>query len=297
MRNVTSESITEAVLGYLGEDTDPRLRETLEGLVRSLHGFVRETRITHGEWAMAMDFLKRTGEISDEKRNEFILLSDVLGVSSLVDMVNSSPQATSCSALGPFHIEGTPVRPMGADLRGEFDAEVMLVEGTVRDTDGHPIAGARVDVWQNAPNGLYSSQDPGQDTYSFHSVFETDDEGRYAFTTAHPIPYTVPTDGPAGEILRATGRNAWRPAHLHYMVIADGYQPLVTEAFPHEDPYLDEDAVLGVRDDLVFTATKGEEGTFPDGFELSGKVDGPFSRMEFNLVLSETTGSQDTATV
>ena len=287
MRNVNSDSITGAVLGYLSEDTDPRLREVLEGLVTNLHRFVRETQITQGEWAMAMDFLKRTGDITDDQRNEFILLSDVLGVSSLVDMVNSSPQATSCSALGPFHIPGTPVRPMGADLRGDFDAEVLLVEGVVSDADGTPISGAKVDVWQNAPNGLYSSQDSEQDTYSFHGVFVTDDNGRYAFTTAEPIAYNVPTDGPAGDILKATGRDAWRPAHLHYMVLAEGYQPLVTEAFPEGDPYLDKDAVLGVRNDLVFTATRQSADTFPEGFELSGRVDASYLRVKFNLVLSE----------
>ena len=286
MRNVDSDSITGAVLAYLGGDTDPRLREVLQGLVELLHGFVRETGITHAEWSMAMDFLMRAGDTSDDQRNEFILLSDVLGLSSLVDMVNSNPQATSCSTLGPFHIADTPIRPIGADLGGDFDAEVLLVEGMVSDTDGNPVPGASVDVWQNAPNGLYSSQDPGQETYSFHGVFVTDDNGRYAFTTAKPIAYTVPTDGPAGEILRATGRDAWRPAHLHYMVLAEGYQPLVTEAFPDDDPYLDKDAVFGVREDLLFSCTRAEAATFPTGFELSGSVDSPYSRVEFNLVLS-----------
>jgi hydroxyquinol 1,2-dioxygenase len=286
MRTVNSNNVTDTVLGYLGEDTDPRLREVLEGLVSNLHRFVRDARITHDEWAMAIDFLKRTGDITDDKRNEFILLSDVLGVSSLVDMINSRPPATSCSTLGPFHIAGTPVRPMGADLKGNFEAEVLLVEGRVRDTDNNPISGAKVDVWQNAPNGMYSSQDTDQDTYSFHGVFVTDENGRYAFTTAQPIAYTVPTDGPAGEILNATGRDAWRPAHLHYMVLADGYQPLVTEAFPDDDPYLDKDAVLGVREDLVFIVKKQSANSFPEGFELSGNVDEPYARIEFDLVLS-----------
>lgn len=286
MRTVNSNNVTDTVLGYLGEDTDPRLREVLEGLVSNLHRFVRDARITHDEWAMAIDFLKRTGDITDEKRNEFILLSDILGVSSLVDMVNSSPAATSSSTLGPFHIAGTPVRPMGADLKGDFEAEVVLVEGLVCDTDNKPIAGAKVDVWQNAPNGLYSSQDSNQDTYSFHGVFVTDDSGRYAFTTAQPKPYKVPTDGPAGEILVATGRNAWRPAHLHFMVLAEGYQPLVTEAFPDDDPYLDEDAVLGVRDDLLFEVKNGAAGSFPEGFEISGEVVGAYTRIEFDLILS-----------
>lgn len=287
MRTLNSKNITEVVLNSLGEDTDPRLREILQGLVTNLHGFVRDTQVTHSEWAMAMDFLKRSGDISDDKRNEFILLSDVLGVSSLVDLVNSNPQSTSCSALGPFHIANSPVRNLGADLKGDFDAEVLLVEGRVCDAEGNPVSGARVDVWQNAPNGLYSSQDPEQDTYSFHGVFVTDENGRYFFTTTQPIAYTVPTDGPAGEILNATARNAWRPAHLHYRVLADGFAPLVTEAFPDGDPYLNQDAVLGVRDDLVFTVNREDASLFPEGFELSGKVDGPYARIEFNLILSK----------
>lgn len=287
MRTLDETNITDVVLSHLGEDTDPRLREILQGLVTHLHCFVRDTHITHREWALAIDFLKRSGEITDGMRNEFILLSDVLGVSSLVDLINSTPQATSCSALGPFHIADTPVRTFGADLKGDFDSEVMLVKGQVCDTDNTPISGATVDVWQNAPNGMYSSQDPNQDTYSFHGVFVTDESGRYAFTTARPLAYTVPTDGPAGEILHSTGRNAWRPAHLHYMVRADGFLPLVTEAFPDDDPYLDKDAIFGVRDDLVFSVKRADASSFPQGFELTGKVDAPYAQVEFDFILSK----------
>ena len=218
-------------------------------------------------------------------RNEFILLSDVLGVSSLVDMVNSHPEGTSSSVLGPFHISGAPVRPMGGDLKGDFEGEIVVVEGHVRDTEGKPIAGAKVDIWQTAPNGMYSSQDPNQETYSFHGIFLTDENGRYAFTTVRPVAYTVPTDGPVGQILNATGRHPWRPSHLHYMVLADGFRPLVTEVFADDDPYLDQDTVFGVREDLVVHYQPQTADSFPAGFELSGKVKEPYLRVDFDVVL------------
>lgn len=285
MRTVNSNNITETFLGYFGKDTDPRVREVMESLAHHLHSFIREAKITHEEWNKALDFLKWAGDITDDKRNEFILLSDVLGVSSLVDMVNSHPVGTSSSVLGPFHIAGAPVRPMGADLKGDFEGDIILVEGYVRDIEGKPVAGAKVDIWQTAPNGMYSSQDPDQDTYSFHGIFETDENGRYAFTTVRPVSYTVPTDGPVGEILNATGRHPWRPSHLHYMVLADGFRPLVTEVFPDDDPYLDEDTVFGVREDLVISYQAQEAGSFPEGFELSGKVDGAYYRVDFDVVM------------
>ena len=239
MRNVNRDNITATFLSYFGPDTDPRLRQVMHSLATHLHDFVRETRLTHEEWSRALAFLKATGNITDDQRNEFVLLSDVLGVSSLVDMVNSAEGGTSSSVLGPFHIAGAPPLATGADLKGEHDGEVLLVEGRVRNVAGEPLAGANIDVWQTAPNGLYSSQDPQQDRYSFRGVLTADDSGYYAFTTAKPVAYTVPTDGPVGEILRATGRHPWRPSHLHYIVTVDGYRPLVTEVFPDDDPYLD----------------------------------------------------------
>jgi protocatechuate 3,4-dioxygenase beta subunit len=287
MRTVNQNNITETFLGYFGQDTDPRVREVMTSLAIHLHGFIRETRITHAEWIKALEFLKWAGGITDDKRNEFILLSDVLGVSSLVDMINSNPAGTSSSVLGPFHIAGAPMRAMGADLKGDFEGEVVLVEGHVRDPQGKPIAGAKVDIWQTAPNGMYSSQDPNQETYSFHGIFVADQNGRYAFTTVRPVAYTVPTDGPVGEILNATGRHPWRPSHLHYLVQADGFRPLVTEVFPDDDPYLDEDTVFGVREDLVVSYQPQPAGSFPAGFELSGKVKGPYSRLDFDVVLTK----------
>lgn len=285
MRSVTRDNITDAFAGYLGPDTDPRLRFLMARLAQHLHDFARETRLTHDEWRKGLEVLRRTGDITTDERNEFVLLSDLLGLSSLVDMLHSPEGGTSSSVLGPFHIAGAPPLPVGGDLKGDFVGEVVLVEGTVRDPSGAPIPGVELDVWQTAPNGLYSSQDPAQATYSFHGLLTAGADGRYAFTTVRPVPYEVPTDGPAGELLRATGRHAWRPSHLHFIIKAPGFRSLVTEVFPDDDPYLDEDAVFGVRDDLIMHYEPQSAGSFPEGFALSGKVDGTWSRVTFDLTL------------
>ena len=287
MRNVTKDNITDAFMGYMAADTDPRLREILEGLVKHLHAFAKDVNLTHAEWNEGMQFLERTGEICDHERHEFVLLSDLLGLSSLVDMMHNRTEGTSSSVLGPFHITGSPPLAVGADMRRDYDAAVLLVEGRIKNTNGDPIPGATLDIWQTAPNGLYSSQDADQDTYSFHGLQTVGADGRYAFTTVKPVEYEVPTDGPGGTLLRATGRHAWRPSHLHFIVEAEGYRPLVTEVFADDDRYLDQDAVFGVREDLVMHYDDQPAGTFPaEGFDLSGKVDGPWLKADFDMVLT-----------
>lgn len=289
MRDVTKDNITDVFMDYMGPDMDPRLREVLSSLVRHLHDFAREVNLTHEEWNKGIAFLEAAGEISDEERHEFVLLSDVLGLSSLVDMLHSSPEGTSSSVLGPFHITGSPPLPLGGDLRKDFDDTVLLVEGTIRDPQGNPIPGATLDIWQTAPNGLYSSQDPDQDTYSFHGIQTVGADGRYRFTSVRPVEYTVPSDGPVGDILRACGRHPWRPSHLHFIVEAEGFKPLVTEVFAADDPYLDQDTVFGVRKDLVMAYQTMPAGSFPsEGFELSGKVDGSYLKVDFDLTLVRT---------
>lgn len=286
MRNVTADNITEVFTGYFGEETDPRVREVLSSLAQHLHDFTREVNLTHDEWRKGLEFLEWAGKITTPERNEFVLLSDVLGLSSLVDMLHSVPGATSSSVLGPFHVSNPPPLEIGGDMKRDFEGEVLLVEGHVRDMDGNPLAGATIDIWQTAPNGMYSSQDPDQDIHSFHALMTTDGNGRYAFTTVRPVSYTVPNDGPVGQILDAAGRHPWRPSHLHYIASAKGFRSLVTEVFPDDDPYLDEDTVFGVRDDLVMTYVKQPEGSFPEGFELSGKVPGVYSRVDFDFILA-----------
>ncbi len=286
MRDVTKDNITDVFMSYMGEDMNPRLREVLSSLVKHLHAFARETNLTHEEWNTGIAFLEKAGEISDAERHEFVLLSDVLGLSSLVDMLHNRPEGTSSSVLGPFHITGSPDLAVGADMRKDFDDTVLLVEGIVKDPDGNPIPGATLDIWQTAPNGLYSSQDPDQDTYSFHGLQKVGDDGRYAFTSVRPVEYTVPSDGPVGDILRACGRHPWRPSHLHFIAEAEGFRPLVTEVFPEDDKYLDNDTVFGVRKDLVMTYVPMPAGSFPEeGYELSGKVPGDYLKVNFDLTL------------
>ncbi|UWR08473.1 dioxygenase [Ruegeria sp. B32] len=287
MRSVTKDNITDVFMGYLSKDTNQRMREIMGSLVKHLHDFARETNLTHDEWRAGIAFLEGCAAVETEDRHEFVLASDVLGLSSLVDMLHSSPDATSSSVLGPFHVSGAPPLPIGGDMKRNYGGLVLLAEGVIRDTKGNPIAGAELDIWQTAPNGLYASQDEEQDIYSFHGLMTVGSDGRYAFTTVKPVEYTVPSDGPVGDILRACGRHPWRPSHLHYIVKAPGYRTLVTEIFPDDDPYLDEDTVFGVRDDLVMTYVERPASEFPDGMELSGKIHEPFLHVNFDVTLAK----------
>ncbi|WP_171126188.1 MULTISPECIES: dioxygenase [Ruegeria] len=286
MRSVTKDNITDVFMGYLSKDTDPRMREIMGSLVKHLHDFARETNLTHDEWRAGIAFLEGCAAVETEDRHEFVLASDVLGLSSLVDMLHSSPDATSSSVLGPFHVSGAPPLPMGGDMKRHYGGSVLLAEGIIRDTAGNPIAGAELDIWQTAPNGLYASQDEEQDTYSFHGLMTVGDDGRYAFTTVKPVEYTVPSDGPVGDILRACGRHPWRPSHLHFIVKAPGYRSLVTEIFPDDDPYLDQDTVFGVRDDLVMTYVERPASEFPDDMALSGRITEPYLHVNFDVTLA-----------
>lgn len=287
MRTVTKDNITDVFASYFGDDTDPRFKEVMVCLARHLHDFARETQLTHEEWQKGLQFLQWAGDITTNERNEFVLLSDVLGLSSLVDMIHTVPEATSSSVLGPFHVSNPPPLAIGADMKRHYGGPVLLVEGYVYDTDNKPIAGATLDIWQTAPNGLYSSQDDEQDVHSFHALMTTDSNGRYAFTTVRPVEYTVPSDGPVGQILDAAGRHPWRPSHLHFIAVADGHQSVVTEIFPEDDPYLDQDTVFGVREDLVMKYETKSADTFPEGFELSGKISDDYLHVNFDFVLSK----------
>ncbi len=289
MRNVTKDNITDVFMGYMSPDMSPRMREVLGALVRHMHDFARETKLTHEEWRAGIAFLEGCAAIESEDRHEFVLASDVLGLSSLIDMLHSSDDATSSSVLGPFHVSGAPPLEIGGDMKRHYGGPVLLAEGVVRDPEGNPIPNATIDIWQTAPNGLYASQDTEQDTYSFHGLQTVGDDGRYAFTTVKPVEYTVPSDGPVGDILRACGRHPWRPSHLHYIVEADGFRPLVTEIFSEDDPYLDQDTVFGVRSDLVMTYEKRPAAEFPSGMALSGQISEPYLHVTFDVTLARKT--------
>ena len=256
MRNVTEETLTEAAIATIADDADPRFREVMTALIRHLHGFAREVRLTQPEWLAAIEFLYRTGRMTTKKRNEFILLSDTLGLSSLVDMMGSrdgggASDATETSVLGPFYIPGAPMLEVGGDLIGDNEGEPGIVHGRVHGPGGAAIEGALIEVWQNAANGRYSNEDPEQDVHNLRCRMVSGPDGVYRFTTIRPVPYTVPEDGPAGVMLEAMGRHPWRPAHIHFKISAPGYCDLVTELYPEDDAYIDEDAVFGVRESLA----------------------------------------------
>jgi protocatechuate 3,4-dioxygenase beta subunit len=251
MRNLTPQTITQAFADYARNAPSARTRTLLIGLADHLHRFVRENQVTPAEWDAAIGALTRATAFTDDKRNEYILFSDLLGVSSLIDMVNAAKSGTPSSVLGPFHIEGAPELANGGDLwRGQV-GEPLVVSGRVTDGAGTPLEGTVLALWQNAGNGLYAQQDKDQDPTNYHARLTVAPDGTFAFSTVRPVSYTVPDDGPAGDMLRALGRHAWRPAHLHMIIKAPGRAPLITEFFPDDDVYLDQDAVFGVRTNLV----------------------------------------------
>lgn len=285
MRNVTPDTLEGELLALLADDTDPRLRVVLSALIKHLHAFAKEVGLTHAEWRKGLELLTKAGEMTDDERNEFVLFSDVLGLSSLVDMLHSPSGCTNSSVLGPFHILGAPELPVGGDMIGDNPGQQVVVEGHVRDTDGNPIGGANIEIWQTADNGLYSNQDAAQPEYNLRASMTTGDNGRYALSTVRPAPYLVPTDGPVGELLNASGRHAWRPSHLHFIVQADGFRSLVTEVFPSDDPYLDQDAVFGVRTDLVMEYVPGDRSALSGDIAARDSLDDTFAKVDFDFIL------------
>lgn len=289
MRTVNSDNITKAFVDYMADDTDERVKFLMTKLVEHIHGFVRETNLSHDEWRKALELLYKAGEISSPERNEFVLFSDVLGLSSIVDMINSSDNGTPSSVLGPFHVLGAPDVPVGVDLKGDNEGPLVIVGGKVTSPDGTPIKGAELEIWQTADNGLYSGQDEAQPEYNLRAHMTTGADGRYLFSTVRPAPYTVPDDGPVGELLHATGRHPWRPSHLHFIVSAPGHRILVTEVFPSDDPYLDEDAVFGVREKLVMEYQERTNGDgVPADLAVKDNLPEKYYVVDFDFVLSKT---------
>lgn len=262
-RYFTEEASVETVNARMTDAADPRLREVMACLVRHLHDFAKEIHLTQAEWGLAIDFLTRTGQICSDERQEFILLSDVLGFSMLVDAINNRrPEgATENTVFGPFHVADAPVREMGANISLDGRGESCLYEGRVLDIHGEPIEGARVDVWSDNADGFYDVQQPGiQPKWNNRGIFVTGPDGKYSFRGIKPVCYPIPDDGPVGKMLRAMGRHPYRPAHMHYLVTAPGYQRLVTHTFVGDDAYIGDDAVFGVKKTLVapFEHIRGE---------------------------------------
>ena len=286
MKDVSIDTITKAFIDYCSPDTDKRLMFVLQKFVEHLHAFSIETQLTHDEWRRAIQFMFEGGKISDNERNEFVLMSDVTGLSSLVDMLGSQHEGTSSSVLGPFHVLGAPKLPVGGDLKRDNEGATVVIEGKIKTSDGAPIEGAVIELWQTATNGLYSNQDAAQPDYNLRCSMTVGEDGRYALTTVKPAPYKIPDDGPVGDLLRATGRDAWRPSHLHFIVVAEGYKTLVTEVFAEGDPYIETDAVFGVRSDLVMKYVEQNDLTkLPDDLEVGHNVNLPYYKVDFDFVL------------
>ncbi len=244
-------SVTQAAMRSFSQATDPRLGQVMALLVKHLHAFVVESKLTKQEWLCGLEFLTQSANITDSERNEFSLLSDILGISSIVDVVSQPEGGTSSSVLGPFHNHDSLVRPNGVNLSGDQPGQKTWLHGRVLDAQGQPIAYAEIDFWQNADNGLYPAQDPLQDPHNLRCKILCEADGSFNLLTLRPHPYTVPTDGPVGALLAASQRNIWRPAHFHVIVSAPGYVGLVTELFPADSAYIDNDTVFGVREGLI----------------------------------------------
>ncbi|MGA1801656.1 dioxygenase [Rhizobium sp. HT1-10] len=269
----TEENSVATVNARMGKDVEPRLATVMASLVKHLHHFVREVELTQAEWEYAVDFLTKTGQICSGERQEFILLSDTLGVSMLVDAINNRrPEgATENTVFGPFHVEGAPVREMGDKICLDGKGESCLFVGRVIDIDGRPIEGARIDVWSDNAEGYYDVQQPDiQPKWNNRGVFVTGADGHYSFVGIRPVSYPIPDDGPVGKMLASLGRHPYRPAHMHYMIRADGFQKLVTHTFVGGDTYLTSDAVFGVKKTLVapFARVDGGDTLWRSDFDF-----------------------------
>ena len=282
MQLVTEDNITDLAVESWATAKDPRLAEILTSLVRHLHGFAREVRLTEAEWMAAIQWLNRTGQISDEKRQEFILASDVLGLSMLVVQMNHrlDPDATPNTVLGPFHIDGSPPLPFGADMSDGVAGTPLFVHGTVRDLSGAPVGGALLDVWQADGDGMYEAQLP-VDEARLRAKYTAREDGSYCVRTVAPLGYAIPMDGPVGELVGATQISHFRPAHVHFLIDVPGYEPLITHLFQEGAEYLDSDVVFGTKEELVVAFEQREAGPTPDG----GAIDGPWLSAEYDFVL------------
>ena len=270
MRNLNQETITEAVLARLANTPDPRLKEIMQSLVHHLHDFAREVQLTEAEWFQGIEFLTATGHMCDGKRQEFILLSDTLGLSMLTVALNSDKPkgCTEPTVFGPFFVEQAPQYALGDDLANGAKGEPCLVRGTVKGLDGTPVPHARLNVWQADADGNYDVQYAELAHPQGRGCLNADAQGRFHFRTILAEAYPIPSDGPVGAMLRATHNHPWRPAHLHFIVEADGYERLITHVFRDHDRYLDSDVVFGVRESLVADWVRQSDGSYTLDFDF-----------------------------
>ena len=283
-RNLSEEALTEAVLASFDGAPSERFRELARSLVRHLHGFIADARITEEEWFQGIEFLTRTGQITDDRRQEFILLSDVLGVSMLVIGQNNRKPAgaTEATVFGPFFVAGSPRYELGDDIANGASGVPCHVAGRIVGVGGEPVAGARIEIWQADDEGLYDVQHPDLEAPQGRGHLFSAPDGAFRFWTVRPEAYPIPSDGPVGDLLAAAGRGPMRPAHIHFRVEAPGYETLTTHVFADGDPYLDSDAVFGVKGSLIAPFVAHEPGVAPDGTTLAE----PFATMTYDLVLA-----------
>jgi hydroxyquinol 1,2-dioxygenase len=249
---LTADNITQRVVDSFDRTPSPRVRDVMEKLVRHLHAFAREANITREEWLYGVQYLCRAGMISTEVRNEIMGLSDILGLTTVVEFIGqSSDGRTPVNNLGPFYVENAPNLPFDADLRGNQPGEPVLLRGHVVDNNAVPVVGARINLWQTLDNGLYDIQIPELKMHLFRGWMQTNEEGAFQVRTIKPKGYTAPMDGPMGEMLIKTRRNEWRPAHWHFLIRAEGFDELVTELYPAGSPHLDDDVAFGPREALI----------------------------------------------
>jgi hydroxyquinol 1,2-dioxygenase len=271
MKTLTEDGVTRSALSRMAACPNPRLKEIVRALTRHLHEFAREVELTPEEWLAGIQFLTDAGHITDKKRQEFILLSDTLGLSAMVDLManrDGESGATESSLLGPFFRQGAPTLPMDADISNGAAGERMVMEGRVVNAEGEPIAGATVDTWQASADGMYDLQQTNSDEMNLRARFRTDDDGVFRFRSVKPSSYPVPADGPVGKMLRALARHPYRPAHLHFMIHAPGYKPLTTALYIKGDRYLDSDVVFGAKRSLVAAYKhSGSNGASADTIE------------------------------
>ena len=283
----TEENSDKVVLARIAESTDPRLAEVIGVITQHLHAAVKEIEPTQDEWMKAIMFLTQTGHKSDDWRQEFILLSDIMGVSMLVDAINNRKPsgASESTVLGPFHIPDVPELPMGANICLDGKGHPMLIKGRILDTEGNPIEGTKIDVWQTNDDGFYDVQQKGiQPDFNLRGVFRTGPDGAYHFWGAKPRFYPIPDDGPVGQLLAKLGRHPFRPAHLHYILEAEGFETLVTHIFDPDDEYINTDAVFGVKESLM---AKFELIEDPQRMKGAGQP-GPFYEVVHDFVLARS---------
>jgi hydroxyquinol 1,2-dioxygenase len=285
MPYVNEQNLTDVVLERWKDVPNPRLREVMGSLIKHLHAFVREIEPTQPEWASAIDFLTRVGKICDEKRQEFILFSDVMGVSMLVDALNHrlAGGATPTTVEGPFHVPNAPAVANGGDMAKGAPGIPCFISGKVRDLDGRPVAGANLDLWQTDGEGFYEAQRDVSEPW-MRGLYRSQPDGSYVVRTVAPIGYTIPMDGPIGELVKKTDISPMRPAHIHFCIEAPGYHRVVTHLFQRGCPYIETDVVYGVKEPLIVDFVKKSAGVAPTG----EKIDTPFYVIDYDFVLQKT---------